>query len=139
MAIGAILTFAITGHPSFLNVQVTGLVIMAAGLAGLLLPRRGRAWLHAKTVMPLDSTRQVVRRRTTRSPRYAQYQLSPGVGDVQGNGFSADPLAEPPTTPDLLAEDVAADGLADRTEITETEVTTDGADAEVIDEYVEGD
>jgi len=29
LAIGAILTFAVTGHPSFLNLQVAGVVIMA--------------------------------------------------------------------------------------------------------------
>jgi hypothetical protein len=42
LAIGATLTFAVTGHPSFLNLQILGLVIMATGLAGLLLPRCGR-------------------------------------------------------------------------------------------------
>ncbi len=41
LAIGAILTFAVTGHPSFLNLQVAGVVIMATGVAGLFLPRRG--------------------------------------------------------------------------------------------------
>lgn len=139
LAIGAILAFAITGHPSFLNVQVAGLVIMATGLAGLLLPRRGRAWLHRKTVMPVGSARQVVRRRTTRSPRYARYQLNAGAGHAQRNGLADGPLAEPPTTPDLRA----ADGLVGA-EVTQTEVTIDDADiddtdAEVIDEYVEGD
>jgi hypothetical protein len=51
LAIGAILTFAVTGHPSFLNLQVAGLVIMATGVAGLFLPRRGSGWLRRWTVL----------------------------------------------------------------------------------------
>ena len=35
MAVGAIFTFAVTGHPSFLNLQIAGVVIMATGVAGL--------------------------------------------------------------------------------------------------------
>jgi hypothetical protein len=41
MAIGAIFTFAITAHPSFLNIQVVGLV----------LPRRGRGWLRRSVLV----------------------------------------------------------------------------------------
>src|SRR5260221_8935028 len=51
LAIGAILTFAVMGHPSFVNLQVAGLVIMAAGVAGLFLPRRGSGWLRRRTVL----------------------------------------------------------------------------------------
>lgn len=40
IAIGAILTFAIAGHPSFLNLQVAGVVVMATGVAGLVLTTR---------------------------------------------------------------------------------------------------
>jgi len=56
LAIGAILTFAVTGHPSFLNLQVAGLVIMATGVAGLFLPGRGNGWLRRRTVLR-ESTR----------------------------------------------------------------------------------
>ena len=35
IAIGAIFTFAVTAHPSFLNLQIAGVVIMATGVAGL--------------------------------------------------------------------------------------------------------
>jgi len=38
VAVGAILAFAVTGHPSFLNVQVAGWVIMLTGVAGMLGP-----------------------------------------------------------------------------------------------------
>ena len=36
VAIGAILAFAVKAHPSFLNLQVAGWVIIVVGLAGLL-------------------------------------------------------------------------------------------------------
>jgi len=39
IAIGAILTFAVTAHPSYLNLQVAGIVIMLTGAAGLFLPK----------------------------------------------------------------------------------------------------
>ncbi|HBW20153.1 MAG: hypothetical protein ACLPN6_08540 [Streptosporangiaceae bacterium] len=50
VAVGAILAFAVTGHPSFLNVQVAGWVIMLTGVAGMLVPRRGYGWLRRRVV-----------------------------------------------------------------------------------------
>jgi len=58
MAIGAILTFAVTAHIGFLKIQVAGVVIMAVGLAGMLMARRGVQWRR----------RRVVLRRGTRGP-----------------------------------------------------------------------
>jgi hypothetical protein len=49
-AIGAIFAFAITAHPSFLNLQVVGWVLILTGVSGLLIPRRGRGWLR-RTVL----------------------------------------------------------------------------------------
>jgi hypothetical protein len=54
LAFGAILAFAVNGHPSWLNIQVVGWVIMATGAAGLLIPRSGYAAVR----------RRVIRRRT---------------------------------------------------------------------------
>jgi predicted signal transduction protein with EAL and GGDEF domain len=51
VAIGAILTFAVNAHPSFLNLQIAGVVIMAVGLAGLFLNRRGYGWLRRRIVL----------------------------------------------------------------------------------------
>jgi hypothetical protein len=56
VALGAILTFAVTARPSFLNLHVAGVVIMLVGLAGLLLHQQG--WLR----------RRIVLRRGTRGP-----------------------------------------------------------------------
>jgi hypothetical protein len=41
---GAILAFAVSGHPSFLDIQLAGVIVMVTGLIGLW-PMGGRAWL----------------------------------------------------------------------------------------------
>jgi hypothetical protein len=58
LAIGAILTFAVTTNTSVFNLHIAGVVFMLTGLAALLLPRRSRAWLN----------RRLVQRRTRRGP-----------------------------------------------------------------------
>jgi hypothetical protein len=58
LAIGAILTFAVTANTSVFNLHIAGVVLMLTGLAALLLPRRSRAWLN----------RRLVQRRTRRWP-----------------------------------------------------------------------
>lgn len=50
IALGAILAFAVSGHPSWLNIQVVGWVIMATGAAGLLVPDRGYAAVRRRIV-----------------------------------------------------------------------------------------
>jgi hypothetical protein len=51
VAIGAILAFAVTASPSFLNLQVTGWVIMLTGIVGMVVPRRGYGWLRRRVVV----------------------------------------------------------------------------------------
>src|SRR5262245_58523102 len=51
VAIGAILAFAVTAHPSFLNLQVAGWVIIAVGIAGFFVPQRGYGWLRRRVVV----------------------------------------------------------------------------------------
>jgi hypothetical protein len=51
VAIGAILAFAITGHPGWLNVQAVGWVLMLVGLASMFIPRRGYGWLRRRMVV----------------------------------------------------------------------------------------
>jgi hypothetical protein len=41
---GAILAFAVTSHPAFIDLRLAGLILMAAGALGLW-PAGGRAWL----------------------------------------------------------------------------------------------
>jgi hypothetical protein len=43
-AVGAILAFAVTAHPSWFNIQVAGWVIMVVGIAGIFVPRKAAGW-----------------------------------------------------------------------------------------------
>jgi len=51
IALGAILAFAVQGHPSWLNIQVVGWVIILTGIAGMAIPRRGYGWLRRRMVL----------------------------------------------------------------------------------------
>jgi hypothetical protein len=59
VAIGAIFAFAVTAHPTGLNLQAAGWVLIVVGLAGMFVPRRGYGWLRRRMVIP---RRTVVRR-----------------------------------------------------------------------------
>ena len=41
IALGAILAFAVQGHPSWLNIQVVGWVLILTGIVAMAIPRRG--------------------------------------------------------------------------------------------------
>ena len=64
VAVGAILAFAVTAHPTGLNLQAAGWVLIVIGLAGMFVPRRGYGWLRRRMVIP---GRTVVRRGGGRS------------------------------------------------------------------------
>ena len=51
VAVGAILAFAVTAHPSFLNIQVVGWILIITGVCGLVIPRRGRGWLRRSVLV----------------------------------------------------------------------------------------
>ncbi len=51
LAVGAVFAFAVTAHPSFLNLQVVGWVLMLTGIVGLVIPRRGRGWLRRSVLV----------------------------------------------------------------------------------------
>jgi hypothetical protein len=50
VALGAILAFAVNGHPSWLNIQVVGWVIMVTGAAGMLVPGSGYAAVRSRII-----------------------------------------------------------------------------------------
>jgi hypothetical protein len=52
VAVGAILAFAVTAHPTGLNLQAAGWVLIVIGLAGMFVPRRGYGWLRRRMVIP---------------------------------------------------------------------------------------
>ena len=112
VALGAILAFAVPKSPSFLNLHVTGAVIILVGLAGLLLHQQ--SWLR----------RRIVLRRGVQGPV---------VGHIDQDNFDSsyaliDPAAlqavqpvhtgeeqGPPPIPDTV-EELDAAGLADSTD-----------------------
>jgi hypothetical protein len=147
IAIGAILTFAVTSSPSFLNLQIAGVVIMATGVAGLFLPKPSQGWLRRRTVLRRGARGPVVG--GVDEQRYPPYvMLNPGADPGQGNGHQPGDLTmadtvEPeerdgtapiPSLPaeDLPAEDVAAEDLA-----AEPVDPDQPAAAEVVEEYIQ--
>ncbi len=69
VAIGAILAFAVNGHPAWLNVQVVGWVLIIIGLAGMFVPRRGYGWLRKRIVVrPRQSAAVGSRRAVATAP-----------------------------------------------------------------------
>jgi hypothetical protein len=88
LAIGAILAFAVSGSPPYWNLQITGLVLIATGLAALLIPRQGYGWLRRKMVVRPGSRGPVVTRldETRYPPSPLRYQgARPDPGDPAGD------------------------------------------------------
>jgi hypothetical protein len=146
IAIGAIFTFAVTASPSFLNLQVAGVVIMATGVAGLFLPKRSQGWLRRRTVLRRGARGPVVG--SVDEQRYPPYvMLNPGADPAKSNGHqpgdltaadTVEPQERDDTAPipdlpgDLAAEDVAPEGLT-----AEPVDPDDPAAAEVVEEYIQ--
>src|ERR1700735_544941 len=131
VAIGAILTFAVTGHPSFLNLRVAGVVIMVVGVAGLFLRKPAQGWLRRRTVLRRGAAGPVVGQ--VDEKRYPSYvMLNPGTsGEGDGHGRQPGDLTagadEPAPIPALPDEDLVA----------EQPRPGRPAAAEVVEEYIE--
>ena|SRR5215469_12857525 len=135
IAIGAIFTFAVTAHTSFLNLQIAGVVIMATGVAGLILPRRNQpGWLRRRTILRRNPRGRVVREvDETRLPPYVM--LNPAAHVREHNGDQPGDLmmgeAAAATVPDLTADE---GGLERDTVVVEDRPATT---SEVVEEYIE--
>lgn len=111
IALGAILAFAVQGHPSWLNIQVVGWVIMLTGVAGMAIPRRGYGWLRRRMVLRRGpGGRPVVDR--VEEKRYPPYiMLNSGANGIAEEVPEAHPdvptVVEPMADPD--PEGLAAD------------------------------
>jgi hypothetical protein len=125
LAIGAILTFAVTGHPSFLNLQVAGVVVMATGVAGLFLPKRGQqGWLRRRMVLRKGARGPVVGHvDETRYPPYIM--LNPGASGAQS---AAEARREP--GPDLQPADHTA-------RMASPVGSTRPVESEIVEEYLQ--
>jgi Domain of unknown function (DUF6458) len=113
LALGAILAFAVNGHPSWLNIQVVGWVIMATGAAGLLIPRSGYAAVR----------RRVVRRRTGPNGPVTEVDERRYPPYIRLNPNAMTPVEDP------------ADLVAGAGDLDSQEVIPPGV--ETVDEYVD--
>ncbi len=119
IALGAILAFAVQGHPSWLNIQVVGWVIILTGIAGIAIPRRGYGWLRRRMVLRRGpGGRPVVDR--VEEKRYPPYIMlntgSNGVVDdspEEGTHVGAAAMAEDDPTAVGSFENADRTGLAD--------------------------
>lgn len=139
IAIGAIFTFAVSAHPSFLNLQIAGVVIMATGVAGLFLRKPTQGWLRRRTTLRRGGGGPVVGH--VDEKRYPPYvMLNPAADPEQAetNGhqpgdLTADETTEPaPSDQPTPIPDVPAEELA--------EYPGDPAEpqaAEVVEEYIQ--
>ncbi len=90
VAIGAIFAFAITAHPSWINLQITGWVIMLTGIVGMVIPRRGYGWLR----------RRVIVRQPPADGKHPAAIAGTVVSEEPGPGSEAPPAAgQAPATP----------------------------------------
>lgn len=137
IAVGAIFTFAVTAHSSFLNLQIAGLVIMATGVAGLLLPRRGQqGWLRRRTILRRGTRGPVVGEADeTRLPPYIM--LNPGASADESNGHQPGDLSMREAARDTTQE-LPADGLtAEQDLVVVEDPSTAASESEVVEEYIE--
>ena len=123
LAIGAILTFAVTANAWFINVHVAGVVIMLTGVASLAMPRRSYSWVNQKVVQRSRRTG-----RPANGTRYPPYVLiNPAArtrprrrpaGRRAGPSIPADPTVRAVMTPGDVPE---GDGtvLSQDTEVIE--------------------
>jgi len=58
IAVGAILAFAVNANTSVFNWNIAGWVLMFVGAAGLLIPRRGYAWVGRRLFVRQARVRQ---------------------------------------------------------------------------------
>lgn len=88
IAIGAILAFAITRQPFFINLHIAGWALMLTGVAGMLIPRRGYGWLRRRTVVRRGPRGQIARVEDQRYPPYIT--LNPESPPVEPAAFGGD-------------------------------------------------
>jgi hypothetical protein len=119
IAVGAVLAFAVHGHPWFLNLQVVGWILMVLGVVGLALPRRSVGWLRRQMVVkrspdgrPLAWTRQ--------RPGQPQYMmLNPGAtAESTARDFDRAEASGTPVVP-VPPEAVATDEVVPEEEVVE--------------------
>ena len=133
LAIGAVLAFAVHGHPWFLNLQVCGWIIMVIGLAGMFIPRSGYGWLRRQMVMRRDPDGRP--RVSIRQKRYPPYiMINPKAVAAESAGAARTATA---TMPEMPADHDTFAGPPRGTAVREEVVEEVMPDEEMVDEYFE--
>jgi hypothetical protein len=125
IAVGAIFTFAITTSPSWLNLQIVGVILMATGVAGLFLPQRAQGWLRRRMVVRRGPRGPVISEVDETLPPYISLNPGATADDREQPGIPVERTVIVPTT---SADDLMAQGRNH----------ADGSEppaAEVVDEY----
>jgi hypothetical protein len=88
IALGAVLAFAVNGHPWFINLQVVGWILMVLGAIGLAMPRRGYGWLRRQMVVKRGPDGRPVA--WTRSKAQAPYMMLNPATSAEGTAATFD-------------------------------------------------
>src|ERR1035438_3593993 len=107
IAVGAIFTFAITTSPSWLNLQIVGVILMATGVAGLFLPRRAQGWLRRRMVVRRGPRGPVISEVDETLPPYISLNPGATADDREQPGIPVERTVIVPTT---SADDLIAQG-----------------------------
>jgi hypothetical protein len=129
IALGAVLAFAVNGHPWFLNLQICGWILMIIGVVGMFVPRRGYGWLRRQMVVRRgpDGRRMV----GVRQKRYPPYiMINPAAAGVAGQTETDAAMAEMPEMPTDSEAESWSD--ADATVVPERTVVPD---KETVEEF----
>jgi hypothetical protein len=135
IALGAVLAFAVNGHPWFLNLQIVGWILMVIGLIGMLVPRRGYGWLRRQMVTRRGPDgRRMVGIRQKRYPPYIM--INPAAAGVDG-----DTAAGMPEMPASSERESWADAdttvVPEDTTVVRERRTTVVPDKETVEEFFE--
>ena len=140
IAIGAIFTFAVSAHPSFLNLQIAGVVIMATGIAELFLRKPTQGWLRRRTTLRRGAGGPVVGNvDEKRYPPYVMLNPAADPEQAESNGnqtgdLTADETVEPGRSDETAPiPDVPAEELAEYPDGHPAEPEA----AEVVEEYIQ--
>jgi hypothetical protein len=106
IAVGAIFTFAITASPSWLNVQIVGVVLMATGAAGLFMPGKAQGWLRRRMVVRRGPRGPVVSEVRETLPPYISINPGATADAAEQPGIPVERTVVIPTTSaeDLMAQ-----------------------------------
>lgn len=108
IAVGAILTFALTAQPSFINLHVVGWVLMLTGAVGVAVPRAQHGRLRRRTVWRGARPMQAIEIEETDTERKFSPLLAPEGIDSRF-GDSKSPLQRPagPVLPDSTTKQLS--------------------------------